>query len=448
VIDGKSINIFRVLCTAIFGAYFIKIIGEIPDFSSSHGLIDHQQSFRMFWFTRIGFFHGAPPDLFFYIVYGLGLLSCVPFLAGIHVRKIAIFLFFIVLSAYRWNFIVIYVEDVLVHGLLLWWILFPEVDRLFKNPEKKYPATLFYAFLGNVSLIYFISGFTKLGSPMWRNGDALFTILRLRIANFPEYWTTAHYPFTVAGNYLSIAVECLLPVLLLQKKSKTLFWIGVMSAIGLHLGIIATIGIPIANTALLGCLFLFHRLRTEPFRWPGIRSLKEKFVLVYLSLLSLTGLWTISFLNKVAGAAFALLWLLGMAQNYQLFDWIDSRNFVVYYRITNLRDGVIDPATMFPTSPRYTLLQMRLFGLTWLERATDEADRAKMDRQIKTRFAGRFCRTQTGDPGLITVEYIFGRIDSKALYAVHPQTLMKFVCREWAESGAIVMDAGPDARAD
>ena len=54
-----------------------------------------------------------------------GLCGCLGYVFGYRVRLCASVLFVIAVSTYRWNFLVIYVDDAFMHLLLFWFMLLP-----------------------------------------------------------------------------------------------------------------------------------------------------------------------------------------------------------------------------------------------------------------------------------------------------------------------------------
>ena len=105
---------------------------------------------------------------------------------------------------------------------------------------------------------------------------------------------------------------------------------------------------------------------------------------------------------------------MGIAQQYQLFNWIDDRNFTVNYRIDEHRnDGSvrpIEPDTMFPPSLRGVLLQFYVHDITWLRIPPEH--REELRRSLLTRIAHRYCRNSQ-PTGKIAVYSSVERIDPR-----------------------------------
>ena len=93
---------------------------------------------------------------------------------------------------------------------------------------------------------------------------------------------------------------------------------------------------------------------------------------------------------------FGTLWLMGLAQQYQLFNWIDDRNYIVRHKIIEREAGQpdreINPEKMFLTSTRGVLLEFYMSGITW-HRIPPEY-RAEFRESLLTRIANRYCRNE------------------------------------------------------
>jgi len=123
--DALPLDIFRVLVGLLTFIYFLQTFLEARDFSGPDGLIDHELSQKIFWFTRIGLF---PPDsslLFFQTIFLIACLCSWAVILGYRVKIFAAILYLIAVSTYRWNFLVMYVDDSIMHLALFWLLLLP-----------------------------------------------------------------------------------------------------------------------------------------------------------------------------------------------------------------------------------------------------------------------------------------------------------------------------------
>ena len=280
-------------------------------------------------------------------------------------------------------------------------------------------GTVQWCFLANVCLVYLVAGLWKLTSPLWQQGFALYATLRLPIAYAPDFWGPQHLPFLQVANYLALIVEPLIPLLLLCRPGSSWKWCGLLCQLGFHLGILLTL-----RTALRQPRFVGHSRcsSSEPKCCTGSSGMRRSLLcsrqaprldrlgwlaLVFLLVLSLAVARRTPVLDTLYKPAYAFLWVVGIAQEYHLFDWIDKMNYHVTYRVSTQRpDGTIqplDPSSLFPQSLRAILLQAYLHNVRWMR--VPPQHRPALRYSILTRLAQRFCRRQTLDnagDGLVT----------------------------------------------
>jgi hypothetical protein len=371
-------------------------------------------------------------------------------------------LFVLAVSAYRWNFIVMYVDDAIMHLLLFWLLLLPVGHTLVLGAwwrqrrgclaawcQVRVPGVSLRCFLANVGLIYLVAGLWKFESALWREGFAVYAILRLPIAYTPDFWGPEALPLLRVANYLFLVLEPLLPFLLTQRRGHLLKWCGLVVQFGFHLGIIATLRIPFANLALMATAVLFFRqdimhglsrfyagndaVRERPHsRWSG------RLALSLLVLLTLAMMRRLPVVGEIHKPAYAILWMAGMAQDYQLFNWIDRKNYVVRYRLEMTSVAAppqaLAPSMLFPRMIRAVLIQSYLHNVRWM--AVPRAHRPDLKRSILTRLAQRFCRLHPM-PGRLTAWSRIQRIrpTNADLTQGIERLVMSFEC---TESGAVL----------
>ena len=131
--------------------------------------------------------------------------------------------------------------------------------------------------------------------------------------------------------------------------------------------------------------------------------------------------------------AYALLWLVGIAQEYQLFNWIDTKNYAITHRVSALTpEGTtraLAPTSVFPTSLRSILLQTYLRDVRWMP--FPRQHRRAFKARILERLAQRFCRVQPTTE-MIAVQSVIQRIHphNVALTQGRKQFWMQFYCRQ------------------
>jgi hypothetical protein len=359
-------------------------------------------------------------------------------------------------SAQRWNFIVMYVDDSIMHLVLFWLMVLPVGQTLVLSEWRRdgraawerwkqtvVPGTAVICLLCNLSLLYVVAGLWKLESPLWRNGFALYATLRLPIAYWPDYWTPAHLPILAVFTHAALFVEPVIPVLLFLRPNHPLKWLGLAMMIGFHMGITLTLRIPYANVACIAAAALWFRveimgwllrprldrvqLRTRPsFDRAG------RIALIFLVVMCIGQTRRLQIFGLTYQPAFAALWFVGVAQDYQLFNWIHTKNWRGENSISVARpDGstkAVDAGAFFPPTLRAVLLQSYVHDVRWIK--IPEDDRPGLKRAILTRFAQRFCRLHP-EEGEITVSSRVHQIlpEDPELLNGDDRFLVEFECR-------------------
>ena len=441
-VPALPIDIFRVLVGILSAVYFTHLALQTPDFSSPDGLIDHVFVREVFWYTKLGLFLPGISEFQFQAIFAAAALASLALVAGWRPKLMAAFMFVIAVSAYRWNFLVIYVDDGIMH-LAMFWILLLPVGKTLVLSELLHDRSAAFAtwrrrvvsggavraFLVSLSLVYIVAGMWKWTSPMWRSGTALFAALQTPIAWAPSLWTTAHLPVISAADYATLLLEPAFPLMFVLRRNHPMKWTLLLMMIGFHLGIIATMKVPYANIACLAAIpvifrdelmsFVNRRRTYSPIEIPTFASrICAAGSIGFVTVLTLAMMgeaavpdWRApnragelsrasaqhaGFLGTQHNPMYLPLWGIGIAQSYRLFDWIDDRNFSVRYDASEIRaDGVrriIDPEDLFPMSIRGILLQTYLHDVTWGRVPREHADDLKISLFI--RFASRYCKVR------------------------------------------------------
>jgi hypothetical protein len=495
-VDALPLDIFRVLVGLVVFVYFLQTLFEAKDFSGPDGLIDHELSQRIFWFTRIGFFHPGLSLRFFQAIFLTACLCCWPVILGYRVKLFAAILYLIAVSTYRWNFLVMYVDDSVVHLALFWLLLLPvgrtlvarewlvnRRDAWERWKQANAPGAAVRCFMWNLALIYVVAGLWKLTSPMWRDGSALYVILKLPISLAPGLWQPSHFTALQLVNYCALIFEPLFALIFILPRGHRAKYGLLVVLLGFHLGTLVTLRIPYANLACIAALVipfggeLMSKLRH------GQRELSAQFVptrlafsgvvaLVFVSVLTLAMISSVTLPqwrtpSRAANAAgaqnfqalrataslseggatnvrrfnyeglptlqwsfFSVLWCMGQAQQYQLFNWVDERNYSVRYDVIEFRDQQAvrrnEPETVMPQSTRGNLLQFYLHGLTWMRIPRER--QAELQSSLQLRLARRYCQ-QFHPDGEVTVYSTLERVyaEGNRIEEDHAP-FMKFKC--------------------
>lgn len=442
------LDLFRVLVGLVAFGYCLRQLAGAPVFFGPDGLVPHAETRALFPFVwqplfPVGLGAGAASLLF-----GAGALLALAVTLGLRPRLAAFALYGLVVCAYRAQFLLLSVDDAMVHLLLLWVALLPVGSTLTRSTwrggrggrgglrasfaawrEVRVPGAGMRLLLANLVLLYAIAGLSKWGSPLWRSGDALYATLRLPCSWVAEGVGPGLVPFLRPLAWAALVAEPLFAVGLCLPPRGGARAALVLGLCVFHLGIAATLDVPFANLGCLAALPLLFRRELGPTA-PAVplastrRTLSERFAMLVVGLLF--GAMTTSLGNsgwrepslgarsgaepEVQGSSaesggplqtafFGALWALGLAQQYRLLDWIDERNFhvVTTFRVRspgepNERREAAPPT--LPPGMRSSLLLSYVGGVTWMP--VPEESRAALRDAIVARIAARHCRLAGG----------------------------------------------------
>lgn len=475
------VDLFRILAGLLSCAYFTAALFETNDISGPGGLVDHRLSLELFPYTKWSLLQGEIPTGLLKAVFLGAVAVSAALTAGYRPTLCAAVLYLVAVSTYRLNFLVLYVDDAIFHWTLLWLILLPTgrtlTWRAWRRDGKAamdrwrsrtVPGLVVRCFLVNLALVYAFSGLWKLTSPMWRDGSALYVILKLPIAWAPQLWDAGSLPWLKIAGYVALVTEPMVVLLLVLSPGRPFKWIIVALVTIFHAGIIATLKIPFANLACLAGVVFWcrHEIMTaagvrappgdrESVTWQGKGSVtwRSGTAVAVTCILGLQAVldfakpqwryddWEVGrpvqaqggWVDGLHRAVYGALWVGGLAQSYRLLDWVDSRNYTLDYRVRERRpDGSwneIDQETLFPTTMRSILLQSYLHGVVW--RKFPPAKEAELRTGLRQRFADRYCRGRPDEDLLVEVDVRIGRVTAgdPPLRRQGYGRLMSFTCR-------------------
>lgn len=457
-VDALPLDMFRVCVGFVLLAYFVRTLMEVDDFSGPNGLLDHELILRMYWFTEIGIFHPWMNSTWFYAIFGFAIACCVPLIIGFRVKLFAVLLYIIAVSTYRHNFIVMYVDDAIMHLLLFWMIVLPVGRTLVltewialrgaaweKWKSVAVPGAGLRCFAWNLILLYLVAGLWKWTSPMWLDGTALYVVFKLPVSYFQDFWNAGHMPILKVFNYGTLILEPLIPLMFVLKRSSKLKYLLLTAFIGLHIVSALTLNIPFANIACAATAIIMFREEIMVYLrghyLPAIGKLRlgvagrvSLLMVVTLTLAMVSGITMINWrtaprvssdsaaispkvpqlvdgradgLGGLQMSFYSVLWIMGIAQQYQLFNWIDDRNYATHYRV--VVNGIdADADEMFTRSLRGVLLDFYIHDITWLRIPPEH--RGELRQNILARTANRYCRNAR-PAGEVVVHSSFERID-------------------------------------
>lgn len=453
--DALPIDLFRIAVGALSFCYFIRLLLEAQDFSLSSGLIDHELSFHILWFTKLtllgSWIDGAP----IYALLFLGLLASLAIIIGFQTKPSAFYIFVFTVCLSRRNFLVLSVDDCSIYLLMFWLQVLPvgntlSLHQYLKSPQSakswltlKVPGAGMRLFLCNISLYYLTVGLSKLISPLWREGLAVYAVLQMPIARSFGLWNEHSFHFLWVLNHLTLVLETSLAVLPFLPAHSRWKWPLLLSAVGLHASIVVLIGVPYVNATMIIAMLLIFRheimgyLRKKYTSAPQLELPKNtedsqecakkldcpsKIAIAFLFLLCLVSTKGIPLLDNLYKPAVGMLYLAGIAQDYHLFDWIDRFNYVVVYKVMR-KDAQgtaeVSDEDLFPPNIRGKILQSYIYHMRWMPVPT--AFEGELRRSLLKRAAARYARRHPKEEGLIEVKALVQRIDHQNLKVDKPQ---------------------------
>lgn len=445
--DALILDVFRISVGLLTFAYFIRLLLEAQDFSMGSGLIDHEVGFHVLWFTRLTLMGTWIDGPALYGLLGLGLFASLGLILGWRSRGCAFFIFVLVVCHSRRNFLVLSVDDCSIYLLMFWLILMPigqtlSLPAYLKNPQSakgwirtRVSGATMRCFLANISLYYVTVGLSKFISPLWRDGYAVYAVLRMPISRSFGMWNESDFPYLWALNHLTIVFEALLAILPFLPARTRWKWLLLILAVGLHLSIIILIGVPYVNlTMLLAMILIF---RHEIMDWvnrrfpneeplPPLSTVQEsprqidgstKLALAFLTVLCMVSTKGVPVLDNLYRPGVGLLYVAGIAQDYHLFDWIDRFNFLIENKVTlTTKDTTssIDDTDLFPPNLRGKILQSYIHHMRWMP--VSPAFDGELRRSILQRAAQRFAKRNPKLQGQVEVKVLVQKIDHHNLH--------------------------------
>jgi hypothetical protein len=427
------VQLFRIAVGLLATGYFIRLLVEVRDFSALDGLIDHALVQSVYPETRVSLFQAGTPSIVIAIAQAIGLAAALGIVLGWRTRLCAAIALAVAASTYRWNFIVMYLDDAIVHLMLFWLLLLPldpslGIAELLRDPRgttrrwstATVPGTAVTCLRLNVALIYVLAGLWKVNSPLWRSGYGLSASLRLPVAAMPDAWGPELAPLLRLANWMVMVVEPIMVLPLFLRPGHPLKRLGGALFTGFHLFILVTLGLPYAMFGLLSTSILFFgpEITAAASRWssaaapPPMRVLpgltrSGRLAIAFIAVLFLATTRRIPVVGALNVPAYGVLWMVGVAQDYRLFNWIDRVNFDVETVISESgSNGARVPETVnYPSSFRSKLLLAYLHDIRWLR--LPRKDRLRMRTSIAERLAQWYCRNNHPDRQVLIASEVY-----------------------------------------
>jgi hypothetical protein len=465
------VQLFRLVVGVLGAVYFIRLLAEVRDFSASNGLIDHALVQAVYPETRVSLFQAGTPTTLIAIALALALCATLGIVVGWRSKLCAAVALAVAASTYRWNFIVMYLDDAVVHLLLFWLLLLPVapfghslgLGGLLRDPRGAVarwstitvPGTAVTCLKLNIALMYVIAGLWKYDSPLWRSGYGLYASLRLPVAAMPDVWGPEHVPMLRLANWMVMAAEPFMVLPLFLPPGHRLKAIGGVLFTVFHLFILVTLGLPFAMLGLLSASILFFgpEITARATRWsratapPALSTAPSltrsgRLAIAFMVVLALATTRRMPVVGALNVPAYGILWMVGVGQDYRLFNWIDRVNFDVDTEIVELGPGGdVVPVTghvRYPSSFRSKLLLAYLHDIRWLR--LPRQHRLRMRRSIAVRLGPWYCRNNPGDATVRVTSDVF-RLVPTGRQLSHRLVVAEFDCRAGAARVKRTLDA-------
>lgn len=478
-VEALPLELFRVAVGLVATAYFARLAWEAGDIVAADGLYDHALSRDIFWFSAQPLFHTWMGAAWVRAVYAVGGLASLALAAGARARLSAAVAYVVAVCSYRYSFLVVSVDDAVVHLLLAWMILLPvgralgpttllrpTRARLRDALEVRAPGLALRLFLANVALVYLVAGLTKWRSPLWLQGDALLAVMKLPASFWPERFSAEQSWLLRPLNWAALALEPLFALLVvLPPRHVCKRALGAL-LVGFHVCIALTLDVGLANVACVALGLVLFRTelvdlaraklgapprrpgrpsRAEPARTPRLVA-GASLALVALLYGAMVGSalqpsWRADAAPsddpKTEGggplqrACVTGLWVLGLAQQYRLLDWIDERNYALslHVRERDARGALreVPGERYLPRTMRGGITLSYLLGGRW---APVPASReVEVRASLQARAAARYCARAREDVE-VDVEVTIVRVDPVRYPAAreHRHALSTFRC--------------------
>jgi hypothetical protein len=322
--------------------------------------------------------------------------------------------------------------------MLFWLLLLPAepalgIAELLRDPRgalrrwsaATVPGTAVTCLELNVALMYVLAGLWKFNSPLWRSGYGLYASLRLPVAAMPDAWGPELVPLLRVANWMVMAVEPFMVLPLFLPPRHPMKAVGGALFTGFHLFILVTLGLPYAMLGLLSTSILFFgpEVTAAASQWsqspapPAIRvrpglTRSGRLAIAFIVVLFLATTRRIPVVGALNVPAYGVLWMVGVAQDYRLFNWIDRVNFDVETVISESGSNALSVpgAANYPTSFRSKLLLAYLHDIRWLR--LPRKDRLRMRTSIAERLAQWYCRNNHPEGEVLIASEVYRLVPS------------------------------------
>jgi Vitamin K-dependent gamma-carboxylase len=259
---------FRIAFGIVLLEYCVLLAPELVTFfSDTNGILRLETLKSIFGIPVINLIALLPSgDFWLGAFFAVFVFACLCMTLGLFSRVSSIFVYFGLVSFLHRNIYVHHGGDHLL-GIAAFWMMFAPIDaalsldRLWfkKGPDSDIPkhvslwAVRAYQF--QFALIYWQCSLSKLASPSWEDGTAMYYVFRhLEFARFPVPFVPQNMFLLKLFSWGAIACEFLGWTLIWFKETR---YLALFAMLALHLGIDYAMNIPIFEHIMIVSLIIF-----------------------------------------------------------------------------------------------------------------------------------------------------------------------------------------------
>ena len=259
---------FRIAFGLVLLEYCVLLAPELVSFfSDTNGILRLETLNKIFGIPVINLIALLPSgDHWLVAFFAVFVLACIGLTLGLFSRISAILVYLGLVSFLHRNIYVHHGGDHLL-AIAAFWMMFAPIDAALsldclwfkKEPESDLPkhcslwAVRAYQF--QFALIYWQCSLSKLASPSWEDGTAMYYVFRhLEFARFPVPFVPQDFVLLKLFSWGAIACEFLGWTLIWFKETR---YFVLLALLGLHIGIDYAMNIPIFEHIMIVSLLIF-----------------------------------------------------------------------------------------------------------------------------------------------------------------------------------------------
>lgn len=465
-VAARALRLTRALTGWVAVLYFLRHAWSAPRYLAQDGLLPTPVVEAIYWYTWQPLLRPGFPEAWASAVPLLGAAAALGLALGWRSRACAVVAYVVAVCLYRRIFPLMYIDDGVLHLALFWQVVLPHPAR----GTRWAPGAAVRCACVNLALVYVIAGASKLLSPMWRDGTALWAILRNPLAWWPEALPTT--PSLHLLDWVALAVEPAMLLVFVLPAFHRLKAPVLLGGLALHLGNVVLLDVAVANLACLALWPLAVHAELAPGaaprgeapgRWSWgarVAAVMVAALVPAMALATTLGRWRTpaferaedpeAWVSAEAGgrvqtALYGVLWAMGLAQSYRLLDWIDDRDAWIVERRLETDGPAVPTEVVMGRGAREVLLSSYLAGASWTPLAMQ--DLLTLRRALADGMARQGCAAAPGAPpwrGRFT--FVYGRVSRPE--AVPQRFELTFGCADGAPTEVRFAPARPPSIGD